>query len=168
MIRWILIAAALLPAVASAQMTTVQIATGLEYPVYVTAAPGDSHRLFVVQQEGMIRVIKDGQLLETPFLDIESVVHHQEGSELGLLGLAFHPNYAANGFFYVYYTAGPFPLFDVVRRYQVSSNPDSANAASGLRMIRIPDPFGNHNGGQIAFGNDGYFYLAPGDGGSAG
>lgn len=169
MTRWILFAAvlALAPA-ASSQVTTLQIATGLEYPVYVTSPPGDTHRLFVVQQAGKIRLIKDGQLSASPFLDIESLVHHEAGTELGLLGLAFHPDYATNGYFFVYYTAGPFPLFDVVRRYQVSSNPDSAVVASGQRMLRISDPFGNHNGGQIAFGEDGYFYMAPGDGGSGG
>jgi len=170
--RWILAAAAaaamlFAPGSVRSQITTTPVATGLEYPVFVTSPPGDE-RLFVAEQPGIIKVIKDGVLLETPFLDIEMLVHHEPGSELGFLGLAFHPDYASNGYFFVYYTAGPFPLFDVVRRYHVSANPDRADSTSGLRMIRISDPFGNHNGGQIAFGDDGYFYLAPGDGGSAG
>jgi glucose/arabinose dehydrogenase len=138
------------------------VLTGLAQPTSITHA-GDA-RLFVTLQRGGIVIVEDGRLLPTPFLDITSLV--SSGGERGLLGLAFHPRYAENGFFFVDYTnlAGD----TVIARYRVSgSNPYAADFASGMTLLTIDQPFANHNGGQLAFGPDGYLYIGMGDGGSA-
>ena len=131
--------------------------------------PGDgTNRLFVVEQSGLIRVFQNDSLAASTntFLDLrDSIV---SGGELGLLGLAFHPQYATNGYFYVDYTRNN-PLRTVISRFQVSpSNADSAIRGSELVLLEQLQPFDNHNGGQLAFGPDGYLYIAFGDGGSGG
>lgn len=138
------------------------LAKGLDFPLYLTTAPGDNNRLFIVEKGGLIRIIKNGTLLGTPFLDIRHLVSTK--GEQGLLGLAFDPNYAANGRFYVSYTntAGDSRIV----RYLVSGNPDVAQAASDRVLLTIDQPFANHNGGDIVFGPDGYLYIGMGDGGS--
>ena len=138
------------------------VATGLDFPLYLTTAPGDNSRLFIGEKGGIIRIIKNGTLLGTPFLDILNLV--STGSEQGLLGLAFDPNYVTNGRFYVSYTdtAGDSRIV----RYLVSGNPDVAQAAPDRVLLTIDQPFANHNGGDIVFGPDGYLYIGMGDGGS--
>src|SRR5687767_5274097 len=140
-----------------------QVASGLNNPVYATSPSGDS-RLFIVEQPGRIRIIENGQLLTTPFLDITSRV--LSGGERGLLSVAFHPQYRTNGFFYVYFTGLAGELR--VERFTVSSNPNVANAASAKVILTVPHPRGNHNGGLAMFGPDGMLYLGLGDGGGAG
>jgi uncharacterized repeat protein (TIGR01451 family) len=143
------------------------VASGIRFPVQVTHAGDGSGRLFVVQQEGYIRIIKNGALLTTPFLDLRSQISCC--GETGLLGLAFHPDYASNGYFYVNYTRSG-DSATVIRRFSVSaSDPDQANPDSGLILLTIPQPYQNHNGGQLLFSPiDGYLYIGMGDGGSAG
>jgi glucose/arabinose dehydrogenase len=109
---------------AATPLTTVRVASGLSAPLYVTHAPIDPHRVFIVEQPGRIRILKDGALLNTPFLNISSLVSY--GGEQGLLGLAFHPNYASNGFFYVNYTDTNGNT--VVARYQGSGDQADANS----------------------------------------
>jgi glucose/arabinose dehydrogenase len=140
-----------------------EVAEGLAFPLYLTTPAGDP-RLFVVEKGGAIRIIKDGALLPTPFLDIHAMV--STGSEQGLLGLAFDPAYATNGRFIVHYTdvAGDTRL----SAFQVSGDPDRADATSERVLLAVDQPFANHNGGQIAFGPDGLLYLGLGDGGSGG
>jgi len=136
--------------------------------------PGDgSDRLFVLSQAGRIYAFPDDPsvTLAKIFLDIHDSI--ASGGELGLLGLAFHPNYSANGYFYVYYTKNNssvnFPYVSVVSMFSVSAtNPDSAVRTSEVVLMRINQPFGNHKGGQLAFGPDGYLYIGLGDGGSGG
>jgi glucose/arabinose dehydrogenase len=138
------------------------VLTGLAQPTSITHA-GDA-RLFVTLQRGQIVIVEDGRLLLTSFLDIVSLV--SSGGERGLLGLAFHPRYAENGFFFVDYTnlGGD----TVIARYRVSaSNSNAADPATGVTLLTIDQPFANHNGGQLAFGPDGYLYIGMGDGGSA-
>lgn len=139
-------------------------AVGFTSPVEITHA-GDT-RLFVVQQGGIIQILNsNGTINATPFLNISGII--STGGERGLLGLAFHPNYAVNGYFYVNYTnpAGN----TVIARYSVNSgNPDIANPASATVLLTIAQPFSNHNGGSIKFGPDGYLYIGMGDGGSSG
>jgi glucose/arabinose dehydrogenase len=137
---------------------------GLTNPVHLSAPAGDS-RLFVVEQAGRIRVAKAGQLLTTPFLDITAKV--LSGGERGLLSVAFDPQYATNGFFYVYYTSRPNGDI-VVERYGGTVGADVAGTAA-TPVITIPHPnFSNHNGGLVAFGPDGMLYLGTGDGGGGG
>jgi len=154
--------AAVFAAGASAQEFRVQrVATGLSFPLYVTAPPGDATRVFVVEQHtGRIRILRRNTwtLEPTPFLTIPGV---SQGDEQGLLGLAFHPDYATNGFFYVDYTD---PDTRVVR-YTVSSNSNVANPATALPILSIAQPQDNHNGGWIGFGPDDLLYIATGDGG---
>jgi len=140
------------------------VATGLNFPVYLTAPPGDSDRLFIVEKVGTIRIIKNGTLLATPFLDITTLV--SAGLEQGLLGLAFDPNYDVNGRFYISYTdtSGNSQIV----RYLVSSNPDIAQSTPDRVLLSVAQPFDNHNGGDILFGPDGYLYIGFGDGGSGG
>lgn len=137
--------------------------TGFVSPVEITNA-GDT-RLFVVQKGGLIRILNaDGTVNATPFLNLSSLV--TTNSERGLLGLAFHPNYATNGYFFVNYTnlAGN----TVIARYTVSAtNPNIANTSETVLMT-ITQPFSNHNGGTLKFGSDGYLYIGMGDGGSGG
>ena len=138
------------------------VASGLVFPLYLTAPAGDT-RLFIVEKGGRIRIVKDGVLLADPFLDISGQV--STGSEQGLLGLAFHPQYASNGRFIVNYTdvAGD----TRVSGFMVSPDPDSADAASEVTILAEDQPYPNHNGGQVLFGPDGYLYIMLGDGGSA-
>jgi glucose/arabinose dehydrogenase len=138
------------------------ILTGLAQPTSITHA-GDA-RVFLTLQRGRIVIVDGGRLLPTAFLDISALVSCC--GERGLLGLAFHPRYAENGFFFVDYTnlGGD----TVIARYRVSpSNPNVADLASGVILLTIEQPFANHNGGQLAFGPDGYLYIGMGDGGSA-
>jgi glucose/arabinose dehydrogenase len=139
------------------------VASGLSFPLYLTAPPGDMNRLFIVEKTGAIRIVQNGTLLPTPFLDIGSKV--SMGDEQGLFGLAFDPGYATNGRFVVHYTdvAGN----TQVSSFQVSSDPNLADAASEQVILTAAQPFTNHNGGQILFGPDGFLYLGLGDGGSA-
>jgi glucose/arabinose dehydrogenase len=141
------------------------VASGFSQPVQVTHAGDGSGRLFVVEQGGRIRVIQSGALLSTPFLDVSGLVSCC--GERGLLGLAFHPNYESNGYFYIDYTrAGDGAT--VIARYHVSGDPNLADAGSGSTLLTIPQPYANHNGGQVMFGLDGYLYIGMGDGGSGG
>ncbi len=137
------------------------VTSGLVFPLYLTAPAGDT-RLFIVEKGGRIRIVKDGVLLPAPFLDLSGQV--STGSEQGLLGLAFHPQYATNGRFVVHYTdvAGD----TRVSGFLVSPDPDSADAASEVTILAEDQPFPNHNGGQVLFGPDGYLYIMLGDGGS--
>ncbi len=156
---------------AGTPLTTEQVAGGLSFPVFVTHAPGDTSRVFIVEQRsnttGRIRVLDlttpSPSLLETPLLSITPVAID---SEQGLLGLAFHPDYANNGYIYVDYTRGSDGA-TVIERYTV--NPPSGNVAdpaSALQIRVISQPQPNHNGGWIQFGPDGYLYVAMGDGGN--
>lgn len=137
--------------------------------VEIVKANDGTNRLFVVQQRGLVFVFEDSPTVSErkTFLNLSSVVS-QTGSETGLLGFAFHPNYAQNRTFFVYYTTGS-PLRTEVARIQTSiENPDSAIAASRQVIFTESQPYSNHNGGKIAFGPDGYLYISLGDGGSAG
>ena len=144
------------------------VASGLSGPLYLTAPAGDP-RLFIVEQAGRIRIVESGQLLAQAFLDIRDRV--ASGGEEGLLGVAFHPNYAGNGYFYVDYTHlnnARDTLYTLIERYSVSPAPDSADSASHKLILRIVQPYTNHNGGLVMFGSDGMLYIGMGDGGSAG
>ncbi len=153
------------PATASAAITLTPVITGLNGPVFVTGAGDGSGRLFVVEQGGRIRVFKGGALLATPFLNISSSI--SSGGERGLLGLAFHPNFRTNRKFYVYFTRKDGDI--AINEYRASaSNPDVAVTSSARRILTINHPAGNHNGGMLAFGKDGYLYIGTGDGGGAG
>jgi glucose/arabinose dehydrogenase len=145
-------------------LTTVRVAGGLADPVDLQAAPGDRTRLFVVEQGGRIRIIRAGALLPTPFLDIAGRL--RAGGEQGLLGLAFHPQYATNGRFYVNYTDRSGDTH--VAEFRVSNNPDVADPDTERLVLFVEQPFANHNGGALAFGTDGLLYIALGDGGSGG
>jgi glucose/arabinose dehydrogenase len=142
------------------------VASGLATPVDLAAPAGDD-RLFVVEKAGRIRIIDDGVVQSTPFLDITGPVDASAG-ERGLLGLAFDPNYAKNGRFYVNYTADAGGGDSRIARYRVSGNPDVADPDSGSVLLTIDQPYTNHNGGQVAIGPDGYLYASFGDGGSGG
>jgi glucose/arabinose dehydrogenase len=141
----------------------VEVASGLDQPLYLTSPPGDP-RLFVVEQAGRIRIISGGTLLPTPFIDLSAKV--SSGGERGLLSMAFHPDYAHNGFFYVYYTN--LDGDTRVERYRVSANPVVADPASAQLVLAVDQPYSNHNGGPLVFGPDGYLYVGLGDGGSGG
>ena len=139
---------------------------GLERPVDVKHAGDGSGRLFVIEKKGRIRVVRNGTLEPTPFLDITPLVG-SSGNEQGLLGMAFHPSYASTGFFYVNFTNTE--GHTVIQRYSVSSgNPDQANPGSAATVLMIEQPASNHNGGNLVFGPDGYLYIGMGDGGRAG
>lgn len=141
------------------------VSDNLSSPIFVTAPPGDTTRLFVVEQGGRIRVFHHDTLLATAFLNIAR--HIRAGGEQGLLSLAFHPSYAQNGRFYVYFTN---PAGDIrIVRYLVTADPDIADSTSGDTVLAVVhQPYGNHNGGLVAFGPDGNLYTGLGDGGSGG
>jgi glucose/arabinose dehydrogenase len=138
----------------------------LDKPIFVTHAGDGSGRLFVVQKEGQIILVRDGFPAATPFLDISSLVGSRR-TEQGLLSVVFHPQYASNGFFYLHYTDRRGDV--VVARYRVSAdNPDAADRNNTLTLLRVDKPESNHNGGQLSFGPDGYLYVGLGDGGAFG
>ncbi|MEO8612191.1 MAG: PQQ-dependent sugar dehydrogenase [Chloroflexota bacterium] len=144
----------------------VEVASDLTRPVFLTHAGDGSGRMFIVEQGGKIRVMNDGKLLETPFLDVSKIVA-RDANERGLLGLAFHPDYKQNGQFFIDYTDTQGDTS--IARYIVSTdNPDVAASDSGEVILHIHQPYANHNGGDIMFGPDGYLYIGMGDGGSGG
>jgi glucose/arabinose dehydrogenase len=141
-----------------------------DLPVELTSPDDGTNRIFLVEQKGVIQVFQNspGAQNATVFLDIDKQVH--SGGEAGLLGLAFHPDYKTNGYFYLNYTIGSekSPV-TVISRFKVSdTNPNIADPKSETELLRFDQPWDNHNGGKIAFGNDGFFYIATGDGGSWG
>jgi glucose/arabinose dehydrogenase len=148
---------------ASGNVVLRRVASGLGDALDVTSPPGDP-RLFVVQQSGRILLLDHGKVLPRPFLDVRGLI--SAGGERGLLGLAFHPDYAHNGRFYVDYTnrAGDTRVVE----YRVSSNRNRANPGSARVLLAIPQPYPNHNGGDVVFGPDGMLYVGMGDGGSGG
>lgn len=138
---------------------------GLEAPVHLTHAGDGTGRLFVVEQAGKIRIISGGALLPAPFLNIVPLV--RSGGETGLLSVAFHPRYAENGRLYVDYTRKrDGRLETVIAEYRASEDPARARP-EGRELLVIPQPHANHNGGQLAFGADGFLYIGMGDGGAA-
>ncbi len=141
-----------------------RIARGLSQPVFVTQPPADSSRTFVVEQGGRIRLIRKGVLQSTPFLDLRSKV--STGGERGLLGLAFHPDYSWNRKFYVNYTDRNGNT--VIEQYLRSATNANRAEPTAKLVIRITQPYANHNGGMLAFGPDRYLYVGMGDGGSSG
>ena len=134
-------------------------------PVLAIGAHDGTNRLFIVSKAGRIRIVKNGTLLARSFLNIATSV--SKGGEQGLLGLAFHPSFKTNHKFYVDYTNTSGDT--VIREYRASaSNPDVVAVGSGRTILKIAQPYANHNGGMLAFGKDGYLYIGMGDGGSAG
>ncbi|HEY7563824.1 MAG TPA: PQQ-dependent sugar dehydrogenase [Acidimicrobiia bacterium] len=150
----------IVPPPRAVRLAAVEVASGFEQPVFLVSPPGDS-RLFVVDQPGRIWIVAGGATLATPFLDIRDLVRFS--GEQGLLGLAFHPQYASNGRFFVNYidNAGDTRIIE----YRASSSPDVADAGSARELLFINQPASNHNGGWMAFGPDGVLYIAQGDGG---
>ena len=140
------------------------ILSGLRSPIGLANAGDSSGRLFVAEQAGSVLVINDRELLGEPFLDISDRVSCC--GERGLLGLAFHPQYSENGFFFLNYT--DLNGDTVIARFEVSDDRDRADPTSELKLMVVEQPYANHNGGGIAFGPDGYLYIALGDGGSGG
>jgi glucose/arabinose dehydrogenase len=151
------------PSASSIKLT--KVAGGLSKPVFITSARDGTGRLFIVEKTGTIRVLSGGSVLSTPLINLSGSV--SSGSEQGLLGLAFHPNFKANRKFYIDYTNRYGNT--VIREYKVSaSNPNRVQKGSGRTILKIKQPYSNHNGGMIAFGPDGYLYIGTGDGGSGG
>lgn len=152
-----------------AQVSIVEAFPNLSFnqPVDIQHAGDGSNRLFVLSQEGIIHVFQNAENTNTKktFLDITNKV--LSGGEQGLLGLAFHPDYESNGYFYVDYTASN-PRRTIIARYKVSGEPDAADLSSEQIVMEVAQPYSNHNGGQISFGPDGYLYISFGDGGSGG
>ena len=138
-----------------------EIASNLTRPVDLQA--DGSGRLFIIEKTGRIRILENGQILPDPFLDIDDRVN-DTSNEMGLLGLAFHPNFSQNGFFYVNYTGSGGDTF--ISRFQANGN--SADPNSESILLKVSQPFPNHNGGVLVFGPDGYLYAGLGDGGAAG
>ena len=149
-------------------LTLTPVLSGLNSPVDLQNAADGSGRLFVVEQQGQIRIVSNNSLVPTPFLDITSLVDF--GGEKGLLGLAFHPAYSQNRRFFVNYdrvVSGQ--MQTVIAEFQTSaSNPNQADPNSQRILFTVNQPFPNHKGGQLAFGPDGFLYIGLGDGGSAG
>ncbi|MDX2141562.1 MAG: PQQ-dependent sugar dehydrogenase [Chloroflexota bacterium] len=182
--RWVVVGCALLVMLAiapldaqdavsapnAANVRLTEVADGFSRPLYLTHAGDGSGRLFVLEQGGRIWILQDGQRLDTPFLDLTALVSTDANSfgytERGLLGLAFAPDYATSGIFYVNYTdrSGD----SVVARYRVTADANVADSASAEILLTVDQPYANHNGGHLAFGPDGYLYIGFGDGGSQG
>lgn len=155
------------PASFPAGITLSRVAGGFNRPLAITHAGDGSGRIFVVEQNGTIRIVRNGSINTAPFLDISSIVN-SSGSEQGLLGLAFPPDFATRRTFYVNYTDHTAVGNIMVARFGLGGNPDLADPASRRTILTIVQPFANHNGGQLAFGPDNLLYIGTGDGGSGG
>ena len=173
----LLAVACIFPAAADAQEDTLPVKVEpafpnirVDRPIVITHAGDNSNRLFIASQLGKIHVIPNDQGVEetSVFLDVEARVRYVDKmNEEGLLGFAFHPEYRKNGYFYLYYTTTDAPLTSVISRFSVSKDANVADPESEVELMRIKQPFWNHNGGTIAFGHDGYLYVGLGDGGKA-
>ena len=150
--------------IAAAGIELEPVITGLDRPVAITNAGDGSDRLFITLLGGQIRIFDGQQILAQPFLDISSLV--TSGGEQGLFSVAFHPDYANNGWLYVDYT--DLNGNTVIASYSISADPNIVDPASAAILLSISQPFANHNGGQLQFGPDGYLYIGMGDGGSGG
>jgi glucose/arabinose dehydrogenase len=148
-------------------ITLTRIASGFVQPVHISYAGDGSGRLFVVEKRGIMRIVRNGIVVPTPFLDISAMVN-ATGGEQGLLSVAFPPAFAAGQHFYVYYTGLSGTGDTVVARYRLSADADIANPSGAVTVLNVSQPFTNHNGGQLAFGPDGFLYVGLGDGGSGG
>ena len=144
-------------------LQAVAVADGFDHPLFLCTAPGDA-RVFVVEQPGRIRWIEGGRPSRGVILDVSSQLRY--GGEQGLLGLAFHPAFATNGFLYINYTDRNGQT--QVVRYTMRAGSDSVTAGSAKRILTVVQPFANHNGGMLAFGPDGMLYIGMGDGGAGG
>ena len=139
-----------------------------DMPVELTSPLDNSNRVFVVEQKGKIMSFPNQADVKNASVFLDIVKKVDSGGEKGLLGLAFHPDYKNNGYFYVNYTRSS-PLETIISRFKVSrSNTSAADPASEEILLRYSQPYSNHNGGKIAFGKDGYLYISAGDGGSGG
>jgi glucose/arabinose dehydrogenase len=158
---------------ASFDLTLEKVADGFDRPIFVADPADGSERLFVVEQGGTVRILRDGEVDPEPFLDMSEMLD-TDYMEQGLLGLAFDPEFERNGRLYVGYTAATSSTgSDIgdnsIARLTVSGDdPDRVDPSTAEVLIAVPDPFGNHNGGEVIFGPDGYLYAAMGDGGAAG
>ena len=148
------------------QLEAKLIAKDFEKPLYVTNYPNNNEMLLVVEQAGIIKIVKNNNITKSPFLDISNRVHQPlyPADEMGMLGLTFDPNFNENGFFYVNYVNRNF--YSVISRFKV--NEQLGNPQSEEILIKLKQPYFNHNGGSIEFGPDGYLYIGFGDGGSVG
>ncbi len=158
----------------SINIKATQLTGGLTSPVGMAVANDGSNRLFILEQQGRIHIIKNGVLMPQPFLNITQKIDNLSFtySEKGLLGLAFHPQYKTNGRFFVYYSAPSANRSSdhksIVAEYKVSPGNADAALMDERIILEVEQPEGNHNGGMLAFGNDGYLYIGTGDGGGAG
>jgi glucose/arabinose dehydrogenase len=153
---------------ATASISLVPAAGGFTRPVGIAHAGDGSGRLFIVEQGGLVRIIRNGTVLPTPFLDLSSRLRAATG-EQGLLGLAFPPGYGpGRPYLYTNHTGTAGIGDTVISRFTASTDPDQADPATEQTVLTVVQPFANHNGGQLAFGPDGYLYIGMGDGGSAG
>tara|TARA_B110001454_G_C12694008_1_gene423505 strand:- start:463 stop:1731 length:1269 start_codon:yes stop_codon:yes gene_type:complete len=148
------------------QIQTRKIADGFDKPIYAVSHPTDHKMIIVVEQKGVIQIINNKTVLKLPFLDIQDRVHYPlfPGDEMGLLGFAFHPEFSINGFCFVNYVDKN--DYSIISRFKADSL--TINPSSEKILLKLKQPYSNHNGGGIAFGPDGYLYIGFGDGGSAG
>jgi glucose/arabinose dehydrogenase len=142
------------------------IVEGLEQPTSLVSANDGSGRLFIVEKPGLVRIFRDGQMLQEPFIDLRDRVRTQGYTTAGLLGMTFHPEFSQNGFFYANYTASNGAT--VISRFKASPDLSVGDPDSELVLLEIPQPVGEHRGGDLAFGPDGYLYASIGDGGGPG
>ncbi len=149
------------------EVALVKVVEGLDEPTAIANAGDGSDRLFVVQKEGLVRVVKGSALLPAPFLDVRDLVT-DAGNEQGLLGIAFHPQFAQNGRFFIAFSAKDTNANSLAEFRVTTPGSDMADRDSGRTLLAIPDTRSNHNGGMVAFGPDGYLYFSTGDGGGAG
>ena len=148
----------------TAEVRLEPVVSNLEQPTSVVSADDGSGRLFITQKTGLLKIVENGSVLHIPFLDLTNTV--STDSERGLLGVAFHPNYAQNGRFFINYTRQDGTT--VIAEYAVSDDPNVADASSEKVLLTITQPYSNHNGGDLVFGPDGYLYIGTGDGGAGG
>jgi len=149
------------------EVALVKVVEGLDEPTAIANAGDGSDRLFVVQKEGLVRVVKGSALLPAPFLDVRDLVT-DAGNEQGLLGIAFHPQFAQNGRFFIAFSAKDTNANSLAEFRVTTPGSDMADRDSGRTLLAIPDTRSNHNGGMVAFGPDDYLYFSTGDGGGAG
>jgi glucose/arabinose dehydrogenase len=150
------------PLIAQRPLDLERVASGLDNPLYAISPPGDADRLFIVEQGGRIKILRDGAILQTPFLDVSALTNGAH--EQGLLGLAFHPDYDNNGWFYINYTDTSGHT-NVDRITVSATDPDVADPQTRVNILFQNQPLEDHNGGCLAFGMDGYLYIGLGDGG---